>query len=94
VITVTPKNVVLLYTFVKEHVLGYHAVLDSHFHSLAMFEICFDTLQFLHGSNIVNLFNVQPLKTDLISQDTTCNKKHDELKIFHMVVAWVDVLAM
>jgi hypothetical protein len=87
VIRVTPKNFVLLYTFVKEHVLQYHAILDSRFHSLAMFEICFDTLQFLYASNIVNLFNVQHLKTDLTFQDTACNRKHDELKNVHMVVA-------
>jgi hypothetical protein len=58
-----------------------------------MFENCFDALQFLHTWNTVNLFDVHPLRTNLTFQDTACNKKPDELKIFHKV-AWVDVLAM
>lgn len=91
--TVTPKNFLLLHTFLKN--ISYsstlcYTVVSIHWPCLKFW---FDALQFLHASNTVNLFNVHRLRTDLTFQETPCNKKPDELKIFHKV-ACVDVLAM
>jgi hypothetical protein len=73
--TVAPENVVLLHISIKEYLLQYLAVLYGLFRSLAMFEICFDTLKCLHPSSILNLFNVYPLKTNLTFQDSAGDKK-------------------